>query len=232
MAEPVRAGDVFTDALSRVRNAPLRLPLLAGLWIALSIAGNLAYADRYGSSEIDLAVGLASVFALFIVLWHLTRLLAVAQSGERGQVLPWIVWTIAAALPGLVPYAVIVWGSTGTFSELIIESFVLALGLSLLVPLWVYATGKAIDTERTTLRLNFTLLTNAWPAIAIMLFIVATVDGVSAEFLVPEDTGSFGMFEMMGRATAAAAVSAVATIANLAILVSAWRAVAREGTVG
>jgi hypothetical protein len=202
------------------------------MWIALSIAFSLADSDQYWSIEIDLAIGIASIFLLFGVVWQLTRTLAFAQSGERGKVLPWIAWTVAAALPGIVLYAVIVWDSTGTFSELIIESIVLALGLSLLIPLWVYATGKAIDAERATLQINFALLTKAWPAIAIVLFILATVDGISAEFLIPDDTGAFGMFEMMGRAAIAAVVSAVATIANLAILVSAWRAVAREGTVG
>jgi hypothetical protein len=127
----------------------------AKLWLALILT------DIFGISAINLMtndafiepsplrlrglviMSVVTVVLLLVTQWKLTRALGEATEADSGDVISWIGWSVVAYLPVSLIFWVLDSGSEVDLAW-VYSSVLLSVGVSLVVPLIVYADGKAI----------------------------------------------------------------------------------------
>lgn len=227
---------VFRDAGVRLRCAPTNLGALIVIWLGANALQYLTYYEWFRPAGLNLTIRLAALVTALVADWHVSRTIALAQSSERGAIIPWMGWGILASLPILGIFA-----TPHLFtpsSERWADTVVYALAVSLLLPIWIHSTGKAINAHRTSLNLTFSFWKLQWLALASLLFLLACAGFGLSELLMPTSIQPFADPEIFVRSIAAAIADTIVLVVCVATYVSAWRMtpdaapVARDEAVG
>lgn len=221
---------VFSDLIS---------PKLWALAIATGLIVELAtlYPDETGWEKgTILFIGFAALVGMVATQWYITRALGEADANDVGSVPSWIGWSLIAYLPALMllvgPMAV--WGVDDYYTKMDaapwwLVSVVMAVTVSVIVPVSVHAVGRAIDAKGPSLLDCFRACAPVYASLALSFFIVSGVFFLAADWLVeiaPAD--AFSLNSILLAITSSLLLS-VSFVWSTAIVMIVWRTVDKCG---
>jgi hypothetical protein len=188
---------------------------------------------RAGLEETDHVVILIGIVTSFLVLifalsWLLPRAMAHDRFGRPGAFWPWLGWSLLTLVPQLLSSALIfVVGAERQGINWWIEGFVFTLSVVLFMPLFVHATGRAIDRDGPGPKLVLTHWTRRYvPLIAASLIAVLIPDYLAAA--ADDRAYADGPWAVRaGWVIASSLATTVSFVTLLAVAVAAWRQVPR-----
>lgn len=168
-----------------------------------------------------LTIGLiVGVIGLFVTLWNLTRVLALARADEQGGVGPWIGWGFVAMLP-VLPLFILFDFASGNQPFWLLSSFVLAAASCLLVPISVHATGRAINRNGPSLGTIFDYWLARYTRLFVAYFIVSVPLTMISDGL--DNYGNSTPTDAVLTAFATSILYFIVTLLGIAVTVIAYR---------
>ena len=206
------------------------------LWAFAIVAGLLIefamfYPEPTGWIKgIFLLAGLAGFVGLLAAQWMMTRALGEATDEEVGSVSSWIGWSLVAYLPALILLigTMAVWGINGYNSRMDaapwwLESIILSASAAVIVPVSVYAVGRAIDAAGPSLRDCFRACGPVYLPLALSFFLVSAASFLASDWLIEiTPTDEFGLVVILA-AIASSLLVLISSVWITAMLMLVWR---------